>query len=167
MISTEELLKVYKLKNLIRYNTRTKISKENVAEHSFYVALMSLLISDKLDLTIEEKYNILAKSILHDLSEMELNDITHDVKEKLNLRPLLEEYENNYYKVNFPSFYKLMSNNKNNIINRVVNLADAYSVKQYVENEKLLGNFSNDIKEINVEIDNRIKELEKRLKIDE
>ena len=38
------LIDVYRLKNVVRYNTRNVIKKESVAEHSFYVALFTLKI---------------------------------------------------------------------------------------------------------------------------
>lgn len=144
----KKLEKIYKLKDVIRYNTKQKLKDESVAEHSFYVALISLLLCFKFNIDAEDTLQILIKSLLHDMPEIELNDITHDVKEKLNLRPLLKSYEDDYYLKEFPECYELMINNEENEINEIVNLADSMSVLQYTNNELSIGNKTNDMLEI-------------------
>ena len=91
------LTDVYRLKNVIRYNTRNIIKEESVAEHSFYVALFSLKICDDYHIDNSTTKKVLIKALLHDMPEIELNDITHNVKEKLNLRPFLKKYEDDYF----------------------------------------------------------------------
>lgn len=151
------LEEVYMLKNIIRYNTRTHIKDESVAEHSFYVALLALMICDeyKID-NINIRNAALTKAILHDMPEIELNDITHDVKERLHLREFMEEHENEYYRRNFPDEYTLMTTLQNNTVGIIVDLADALSVIQYSENEIRLGNRTNQMMEINREAYSRV-----------
>ena len=59
-VVTKEMIKylqdIYRLKNVIRYNTRNKLKDESVAEHSFYVALLSLYFCDE--------YNLSNKSVI-------------------------------------------------------------------------------------------------------
>ena len=141
------LLDVYRLKNVIRYNTRNIIKKESVAEHSFYVALFSLKICDDYNIDNSTTKKALIKALLHDMPEIELNDITHDVKEKLNLRPLLKKYEDEYFDKHYSAHRSLMKNGDEKT-NAIVDYADTMSVYQYALNESLLGNQSNDIDKI-------------------
>lgn len=156
------LVDVYQLKNVIRYNTRNILKKESVAEHSFYVALFALKICDdyKID-TVNTKMSLI-KALLHDMPEIELNDITHNVKERLNLRPFLKKYEDEYFVEHYKQHEWLMIEG-NDKINAIVDLADAMSVYQYSLNETMLGNQSADIKEILDESKERVAKLKSKL----
>lgn len=163
MIDDKELRKVYQLKNIVRYNNRERIKDESVAEHSFYVALITLMICDKLNLSKQITSDSVIKAILHDMPETELNDITYDVKEKLNLRPLLKTYEDAYFQNNFNSFSELMTSNTRDISDVVVKIADTLSVRQYCTNEKSLGNMNTEIIAIHNNTHNIIEKLEQEL----
>lgn len=141
------LMNVYRLKNVIRYNTRNIIKKESVAEHSFYVALFALKICDDYNIDETTKKQAMMKSLLHDMPEIELNDITHNVKERLNLRPFLKKYEDEFFTQNYSEHRSLMITGDDKL-NAIVLLADTMSVYQYALNEVSLGNQSDDIKEI-------------------
>lgn len=154
----EYLSNVYQLKNVIRYNTRPILKQESVAEHSFYVALFALKICDDYNINENIKKDAVIKSLLHDMPEIELNDITHNVKEKLRLRPFLKSYEDEYYKTHYSQYYELMSTS-HDLTSIIVVLADAWSVFQYVNNEMSLGNKSKQIEEIDNEIRQRIQDL--------
>lgn len=154
----EYLSNVYQLKNVIRYNTRPILKQESVAEHSFYVALFALKICDDYNINENIKKDAVIKSLLHDMPEIELNDITHNVKEKLCLRPFLKAYEDEYYKTHYSQYYELMSTS-HDLTSIIVVLADAWSVFQYVNNEMSLGNKSKQIEEIDNEIRQRIQDL--------
>lgn len=149
MLKNDTLMDIYQLKDVIRYNCRKHLKDESVAEHSFYVALMSLMICEekkiKDDNIIREA---MIKSLLHDMPEIELNDITHNVKEALQLRPMLKVYEDKYFKYKFPEYAKLMVDDSDNVVNTIVLLADAMSVKQFCMNEINLGNKDAEIKNI-------------------
>ena len=47
MLKNDTLLDIYMLKDVIRYNCRKHLKDESVAEHSFYVALMALMICEE------------------------------------------------------------------------------------------------------------------------
>lgn len=147
MISNKELISIYQLKSIVRYNNKPKLTKETVAEHSFYVALISLIVCDKLKLPPYDKYQALTKALLHDMPEIEINDITHDVKEKLKLDEFLAKYENAYYKKHFVKYVGLMQST-DSLVDTIVNYADAASVKQYCLHEMNLGNKSKVMKTI-------------------
>lgn len=163
MIDDYKLLELYKLKNVVRYSTRTTINKETVAEHSFYVALLALMLCDELKVDDKIKSQCLTKAILHDMPESELNDITHDVKVKLGLYEYLKKYEDNYFEKHFKKHSKLMKDNSDSLINLIVGYADILSVKQYCLNEKALGNASYQIDKILADTKERIKDIATKL----
>lgn len=154
-MTIEKLREIYKLKNITRYNTKRRLKDESVAEHSFYVALISLMLCKKYELDDKTTMDAVIKALLHDMPEIELNDITHDTKEKLNLTPVLKVYEDAYYQKYFPDYATLMINNKG-IASTIVDIADAMSVLQYSDNEQILGNVDTVMQEISDECQGRI-----------
>ena len=158
----EHLLYLYQLKNIIRYNSRKRLVNESVAEHSFYVALFTLKICNDYNVDPRTEKRAIIKALLHDMPEIELNDITHDVKEKLNLRPFLKKYEDEYFDTHFSEYRSLMKKGDEKT-NAIVDYADTMSVYQYVLNEELLGNQSDDIQEILNVTRVRIKTCKERL----
>lgn len=157
-----DLLEKYKLKNIIRYNTRTRIKDENVAEHSFFTALIALELCKRLKLDESVTASVVIKALLHDLPEMELNDVTYDVKMKLDLYPLFKQYEDKYFISNFAEYAPLMNDESDSLINNVVKYADALSVLQYTYNELELGNES--MSEIVTSTVARLDKLKSKLK---
>lgn len=155
----KHLLYLYQLKNIIRYNSRKRLVNESVAEHSFYVALITLELCIEKQLDDETTLKCLVKALLHDMPEIELNDITYNVKEALNLRPMLKNYEDDFFKKEYSKYAELMINDDDNIINNVVKLADTLSVYQYITNEIELGNQSNDIQDIYIDVISRLNKL--------
>lgn len=159
--SKEKLLEMYKLKNLKRYNHRTRLKDESVAEHSFFTTLITLELCVQFKLDNATTFTCMLKALLHDMPETELNDITYDVKLALNLYPLLKVYEDKYYEKHFPEFAQLMNNDEENIVNLIVKYADALSVLQYSYNEIELGNVT--FKTIKNETIERLNVLEQKL----
>lgn len=163
-MTEQELKELYKLKNIIRYNTRPRQTNESVAEHSFYVAVIALELCNEYKLGNDETNNIVIKALLHDMPEIEINDITYDAKEKLKLRPYLKKYEDEYFDRRFPKYAELMKNDKG-LEQLVVDLADAYSVLQYANHEISLGNMTDEMMTIRQTIEPRIENI--RIKIAE
>lgn len=124
-----------RLSYMIRYNNAIHIHNENVAEHSFYVAIYSLVISKKLGY---ESYSAVKLALVHDVSEAITSDIPHDVKYDIfNLANIFERFEKNFNKVNFGIYESAYNYNKDKAI---VDLADVISVMQYAEKEVEFGN---------------------------
>lgn len=163
MITKEYLEKIYKVKNIIRYNNKLKLTHESVAEHSFFVSLITIKICEEYDLPDEIVFKCVLKSLLHDMPEMDINDITHDAKEVLNLRGVLKKYEDKFYIENFKKYANLMMDDSDDIVNAIVSYSDALSVRQYIDCELSLGNNTKEILEIDAEIDKRIKKLKTHL----
>lgn len=152
----QKVNRIYKLKNVYRYNTRNILCHENVATHCFNTALIALILCDKYKVNDSVRLKCIIKALLHDMPETEYNDITHDVKEKLNLSSMLKKYEDAFFIKEFPLYYTLMSQ-KQPLVDEIVSYADVLSVKQFVDNEILLGNSSDDIKEIKKNVQQRLK----------
>lgn len=142
IFSKEQLLSMYKLKNIVRYNHRIRLKDESVAEHSFFTSLIVLELCKRLKLGPKTMFECAVKALLHDMPETELNDITYDVKLKLNLYPLLKTFEDKYFEQHYPELAWLMNTDDESLPNLIVKYADAMSVLQYTYNEIELGNES-------------------------
>lgn len=161
--SDTEILKDYSLKRLIRYNTRMRLTDEDVSQHSYFVSLFCLRIIKELDLTIEEKYEILVKALLHDIAEIETSDIPYDVKlNNPKIKETLKNLEKDYYNEYWKEYLNILYN-KNKKEETILKLADVYSVKQYTLNEIILGNKNNEIIEIYESTKKRIENEKQKL----
>lgn len=159
LFSDEEILNEYKMKKLVRYNTRNRIDNEDIAQHSFFVSMFCLKIFKLLDLDIETKYEILVKAILHDACEIETSDIPYDVKIKYpEVKELLDNIEKKYYKKNWKEYERIVEKGNNDIVSLVVKLADIYSVRQYALNEQNVGNKDKEMLEILENTQNRLED---------
>lgn len=169
-LNKESLRLLYRLNNIVRYNTLPKIGTETVAAHSYYVVLFTMMICDELNLDEEIKLQAMQMATVHDISESIANDVTHDVKEMIpEIDKLLEDYDKKFLYLNFPDqnwicYCVAQEGTKLDISRLIVKLADVISVWQFADNQLMLGNiyftefFSNTMKRIN-----KIKdELEKR-----
>lgn len=154
---SKKILKLYNLKSIIRYNNKFHLTNETVAEHSFYVALIGLLICDELKVSDDVRFEVIVKSLLHDMPETVINDITHDVKERLHLEEFLAQFENEYYEEHFPKYAELMKR-QGTLADEIMWLADIASVKQFSDHEMEVGNNSSSMKEINCNSVKRIYE---------
>jgi len=134
----------HRLGILERFNTRPRIKKETVAEHSYFVTLITSLLCDAIILNthyVPNKYLALKMALIHDLPESEFSDIPHDSKQKIpGLKDSLLELEMNFFKSEESKFcYKKLSDN-NSLESAIVNYADILAVKYYAEQEISLGN---------------------------
>ena len=152
--SNDEIEKEYVLAKTLRYNNRTHLQEESVAEHSFFVALFSLKIVQLLKLPEELELRILRLAVLHDCAESITSDIPHNVKKLYpDFAVFLKTVEDQYYSKNW-SYFKAKLDDE--IAEAVVKLADNYSVLQFCINEQRLGNTSPDIMEIFVNANPRV-----------
>ena len=139
-LSNEEIMSGYSLKKIIRYNHRSRLQDESVAEHTCFVSLFCLKIMAKLNLTHEEERQVLILAALHDAAESITSDIPHDVKANYpEMDCILEGIEKDYYDKNWKSYCSILYD-ENPLIYNILKLADSYSVYQWCLNEKSLGN---------------------------
>lgn len=157
LLSKESIMSEYPLKKIIRYNHRSRLQDESVAEHICFVSLFCLKIMAQLNLSHEQERQVLILAALHDTCEIRTSDIPHDVKANYpEMQAILEKIEHDYYEENWKTYlgdvYK-----PEPIVYNILKLADAYSVYQWCLNEKALGNSSDCITEIYIECRNRLK----------
>lgn len=132
------------MSNMIRFNNEIHIHDENVAEHSFYVALFSMLICDSIGLSGIVKQVCIEKALIHDVHEIEVSDIPHNVKAMIpGLIEKCNEIENKYNEEIFDVYHdesQILSAANRLIVSCVVNIADVLSVIQYSDQEICFGN---------------------------
>ena len=132
-----------RLSNMKRFNNSIHMHDENVAEHSFYVALYSMEICNILRINGELRSVIIERALIHDVHEIELSDIPHDVKAKNSeILDFCLKFEEDYNNKNFPKIMARQDNLRHELdfIQNVVELADIISVKQYSLQECEFGN---------------------------
>lgn len=129
------------LRNLIRYQTAPRVSRESVAEHSFFVAAYVLKLHDYYDFNLQKALSI---ALLHDFAETEISDVPHPVKRAY---PLIElELDKAEYDVNKNAIGQWLANGVDEFNHMtspegiIVKLADVLSVVAYSKYEIELGN---------------------------
>ena len=162
MLTFKEREAVQNLSSLIRYNNKFHIHKENVAEHSFYVALYTMKLCEFLDLNEEVSNTAIKLALIHDVHEIELSDIPHNVKAaNPEINKICLKKEDEFNKLHFYKFMVEYTRTSNmGLIGTIVNIADILDVLHYAEMEVLLGNSSfnevvnSALNRINIEIEN-------------
>ena len=160
VLSNEEIMREYSLKDIIRYNTRSKIKEETVADHTCFVSILSLKILAQLGIKDDKIIkDTLVLSVLHDIPESCTSDVPYDVKQKSpELRKLLERLEDEYYDLYWGNFKDALEA-KDGLPGLIVKLADVYSVFQFCYSEISLGNSNEDMKEIFITSKRRIRDM--------
>ena len=84
-------------------NNKFKIISESVAEHSYFVAVLTLKLHDDYEFDLEKA---LKMALVHDIPELHLSDVTHDVKR--NFPKLADEVTKAEYVImrdKYPNWY--------------------------------------------------------------
>lgn len=138
------LKKIYRLQNIVRYNTWQKINSESVAEHSFFVVLFAHKICDYYKVNDNIKLACLEMCTIHDAPEIVINDITYDAKCAMpEITKILEKYENKFFEEEFPEIiekYNKLNDIDKELVDTILKIADSLSAVQYCDNEVALGN---------------------------
>jgi len=134
-----------RLSSITRFNTRPKIVNESVAEHSYFVVLCSMLISEFAD-----KNNIASNmkmSVLHDVEESMSGDIPAHVKEdNVKLYNEIQKVNRDMMKTILSVLPSDMSHEYSDLWNKckktknITNFADCLSGVLYCVREEKLGN---------------------------
>lgn len=137
---SQTMMEIYKLKNLVRYNNKFRIKDESVAEHTAIVALNVLILKQKYNFNLEKA---LTMALIHDIPEIYLTDVTHDVKQNFpDLAKILAESEKEVMKLHFPQYVDafIEFEKGESLEAMIVLLADIDSVVLYSSTEIKLGN---------------------------
>lgn len=154
------------LSSQIRYNNRIRIKDEDLAQHSYYVAYNIMKIGHEFEIEEDVIQKAVCRAIVHDLDEQFTSDIPHDCKVQFpQLKEMVREIGLEFIKerASFATKYFLEYSNANDLCNLLVDMGDAISVLQYVTREIELGNKTEDMHIIHLEIKDRLKILLKKL----
>ena len=132
---------IYRLSFIKRYSNIPRIHKESVAEHGFFVAAIVM------DLRTQYKFDLgtaLIIAVSHDMTEIELNDCPHIIKEKYpKIAQAYEECESEVADKLPPSVAwgsREFDKKDKSVESKIVHLADAIQCLQYSEVELKMGN---------------------------
>ncbi len=139
--------KIGRLKDTFRYSAQPAISRENVAEHSFWTAMIGVTIAYEVNGNVAP--TVALKAIVHDIEECMTGDLVRDMKyanpdlrgaiahvERQFIKTLLEPMEATGKRI----FREWEGAKDNTLAGQIVKLSDALSVIQYCTKEMELGN---------------------------
>ena len=136
--------KLQRMANMTRFNNEIHLHSESVAEHSFFVAVYALMICDELKISRKTTNVIVKRALVHDISEIEISDIPHNVKLMIDgLNDACNKYEEDFIKENFERVHKdieALEEDQRELCENVVKLEDILSVIQYSRLEVDMGN---------------------------
>ena len=164
------LKKVYtRLCFFTRYRDTPTNQKESIAEHQYFVALISKILCDKYKLDAMTELRVLRMALIHDIGESYSDDFTYEMKYSKgseNFRKSLELVEDNIMReIDKDLGYKELKviyndyKKRQNLESKIVKLADWYSVLLFCETELLRGE-NKPIKKIYKNCILRIKKLD-------
>ena len=152
MTFIEQLLTgpLHRVSHVTRYSSQPVILKENVAEHSFYVALYALMVAEYLEDVSIDIGTLLRRALCHDLDESVTGDFQRkfkyshpELKETISkyggkfMCAMLEDYE----KVVGDAIYFDWHDAKDDTTEgQIISVADYLAVVAYIIREHRLGN---------------------------
>lgn len=165
---------IWKMSSVIRYTWTKTLHQENIAEHSYYVSILSDTITEDIlkHHNIElDRYKILKYAIYHDFEEVFTGDIITPVKNKSNkfkeeLEKIANELVNEWLQSDFnwndhiinnitTNFHEYEEKKYDNIENQIVKFSDQLEALMFSISEYKLwnSNFKSIIKDIVMSID--------------
>jgi putative hydrolase of HD superfamily len=148
------LKKERKLDKVIRFSAQMRIKDESVSEHSFHVALYSMILADLEEKNFKNKVDkekLLKTALLHDLEECLTGDIIYDFKHTdkgltREIKKMSQRFFENLMK-NLPEkiakeyiLFWSKSKDKNRIEGKIIEAADKLEGLIYALDEFSLGN---------------------------
>lgn len=121
--------KVRNLRYIRRFNFHHCNSYETVAEHSFFVGILAAELAADLKFSAKEQALIMKSALLHDIEESVIGDVGFLIRRELSMAKL-EKLVENELDVNLPD------------VHVVVEFADCFELKMYLEEERRSGNLS-------------------------
>lgn len=140
------IVQARKLKNVKRCGTMNLVSRESIAEHSYYVSVLALDIAKRLesqDKKVKIDYGkLLQKAMFHDIEEGIIGDIPHPFKHSSELiNKVIEGHKNLVVRRFFPKWVALWNETaKDGLEGEIVQMADFIELYMFCAEEKILGN---------------------------
>lgn len=126
------------LRHVNRFNFHHVNKKQNVAEHSFYVGIYARLFAEHVFYENPDKHILVSKvlwlALSHDFEEAVIGDIPYLVRKRMPEDFLEELNEIAYIELGINKYDNLV------IMDQIVEFADAYELKVYLEEERRSGN---------------------------
>lgn len=142
--------KITRLSHVFRYSAQPVISRENVAEHSFWTAMIGITISYEIGKP-EIAGAVALQSVMHDIEECMTGDLVRDMKYanpdfRRQIREVEEKFIDNLL-VDMGTTGKLLKSvwaraKDNTWAGRIVQISDALSVISFCTREYEMGNLS-------------------------
>ena len=129
--------KTRSLRHIRRFNFHHCNQYESVAEHSFYVAMIAYELAKDLDYNTKQIYRTASYALHHDIEESVTGDIPFLIKRKMANISVIEYEALQELGYDPAIFAKMRTKDK---VMDVVNFADAYELKIYLEEERKSGN---------------------------
>lgn len=139
--------RIGRLKDTYRYSSQPTISRENVAEHSFWTAMIGVTIAFEVMETVAPK--VALKAILHDIEECMTGDLVRDMKyANPDTREAIAKVEREFIgrllrpmgEVGGKILMGWEDSKDDTLAGQIVLLSDTLSVIQYCTKEMELGN---------------------------
>lgn len=146
-----------RLKHTYRYSSVPVLVRENVAEHSFWTAIIGIAIAVEMQMSRQEIGKVALKALLHDVEESMTGDLIREMKYfNEETRDAIALVEREFARRIFaklgalgPWFESWWLQSKDpSPTGRVVALADLLCVIMYVDHERSLGNQSDQLDQI-------------------
>lgn len=145
---------IYRMSDLVRYNTREVIKKQNLADHSYYVCLNILNICRQFNISKEIESECLRIGLVHDIGEIYTGDLPYDFKHSSKeLEEMFDKAEIEMLEKHLPIYAEIHKKyieyqKTNKLIFTIVKFADSLDVTYYAKREMRLGNQTQEIKDI-------------------
>jgi len=131
--------KIYRLAYIVRYSNVPRVKDESVAEHSFFVAAITMKLHEKYEFDIGKALQI---AVAHDIPESETNDISWAIKQRYPaIRNMLDIAEKELA-MRMPKTVQegILGFAGDSVEAMFVKMADAMQCHQYAIHEVSLGN---------------------------
>lgn len=147
-----------RLRHTFRYSALPVVFRENVAEHSFWTALIGMTIAAEISGDSQLIGEVAAKALLHDIEESMTGDLIRDMKyHDGDVRDAIRKVEVEFAR----SIFEAIGGQAGNLLEvywrmakddspsgRIVALADLLCVISYVDHEQSLGNNTKEMKQV-------------------
>lgn len=150
--------KLSRLRHTFRYSAIPVVFRENVAEHSFWTAMIGITIAMELDGGSELIGEVATKALIHDIEESMTGDLIRDMKyHNDEVRDSIRKVEVEFAKSifdqlggstgrTFEVYWRMAKDDSPS--GRIVALADLLCVIAYCDHEQSLGNNTEEMRGI-------------------